>query len=865
MAIPIIGQTRAHEEEKSPLPPIDAHFPPPGTAPEGKHPLSDDQIRTLLRHPSSLVRSYAVEQAIERPGDGWNEALLPMVSDPDARVASDAIRAMEERKVTAAVDAIVERFSTGSHEVAAVAAGALGDLAPEKLLDAVKQRKRLDDEAYAATAIALACIGSDEVADFLDKALNRAGALAPERRGALYGACLLAGSTELASRIVSLAVEDSKHDEPEGATYPTRSAFAAVAGLPLPYSRKAAGLEVFDHARSTLESDTLPALAETDRPRFEEALRAKKVGDVLAALEPILDFKIPKKEEMHATASDYGNVPQRRLGLLRALIGRRADIGALDLKAGAVFLAAAAYAAAMIAASAGREETSAGLVTLAKTLEAKGVGAAELASMSEADLVVLFKDKSEHQMRRVVGILTHETLHHPSTLRRFARAIFAAGHGEALFEAAAEVEDPAIHDAVLRALAADPRLAEKTLVDALMKTPLEPKLAALALEGADHVRTERVALAIGRRFVELREIARPAVVRAMLHIGDPRFIELLAARAFPDEPEELAWALLMQVHGKDGGEKLERVLRHADEMVTAEEIAALRLPMRCKRCKEVLTYAFERALLDIESKDPFGDPAFVGETTCKACGAEGELEPTQEAGRILTTHMLEFVSAARSGRPMARPRVMPAETQLRGKRVGFAAALRQLDQEIKDSPSSIRARLHRGRLRLMLKRRGVDEDAAAVLETDPRSAEALALRAASESRMKKHAEAMATGTTALRFLADPSARLYDADSAEKFKESLEDFMVEMERQTGTQADVDLTKARARRADMDREMQRAQEAMAQRSGRAPDEGDESEDRAAQEESMAESFRRAGRNDPCPCGSGKKFKKCHGKGG
>jgi uncharacterized protein YecA (UPF0149 family) len=24
-------------------------------------------------------------------------------------------------------------------------------------------------------------------------------------------------------------------------------------------------------------------------------------------------------------------------------------------------------------------------------------------------------------------------------------------------------------------------------------------------------------------------------------------------------------------------------------------------------------------------------------------------------------------------------------------------------------------------------------------------------------------------------------------------------------------------------------------------------------------------KAGRNDPCPCGSGKKYKKCHGAGG
>jgi uncharacterized protein len=33
-------------------------------------------------------------------------------------------------------------------------------------------------------------------------------------------------------------------------------------------------------------------------------------------------------------------------------------------------------------------------------------------------------------------------------------------------------------------------------------------------------------------------------------------------------------------------------------------------------------------------------------------------------------------------------------------------------------------------------------------------------------------------------------------------------------------------------------------------------------ADQDRRLAEAFRRAGRNDPCPCGSGKKFKRCHG---
>jgi len=35
-----------------------------------------------------------------------------------------------------------------------------------------------------------------------------------------------------------------------------------------------------------------------------------------------------------------------------------------------------------------------------------------------------------------------------------------------------------------------------------------------------------------------------------------------------------------------------------------------------------------------------------------------------------------------------------------------------------------------------------------------------------------------------------------------------------------------------------------------------------DGSASEKKQAVSAKKAGRNDPCPCGSGKKYKKCHG---
>ena len=37
----------------------------------------------------------------------------------------------------------------------------------------------------------------------------------------------------------------------------------------------------------------------------------------------------------------------------------------------------------------------------------------------------------------------------------------------------------------------------------------------------------------------------------------------------------------------------------------------------------------------------------------------------------------------------------------------------------------------------------------------------------------------------------------------------------------------------------------------------------EDGAAKPETFVRSERKVGRNEPCPCGSGRKYKQCHGK--
>jgi hypothetical protein len=859
MAIQIIGAPRAADETASPLPKVEVSFPQPGALPANAAVFSDDQVRAMLHHENSIVRGYAVEQAALREGEGeeWNRALIEKVNDSDDVVAADAIHALETRKYKAAAEAIAERFANGSTRIVISAARALGELSPERLLELVRARGRLEDEAYGATATAVACIGSNEVVDYLDKALNRSGALSPERRGALFGAALLSGSTALANRVIMLGLADSKKEEPEGASFPSRGALSAIAGMPLSMSRKQSGLELYDFARRVIESEILPLYTEEDRKNaLEDALKKKNTAALLTSLGHVLELPEPPLAAGDRTVQ---SMPRRRRGLLAALLERKEEIGALDAAPAAVFVAAAAQSAAAIVAGGANDAFSPAIVAIVKALEAN-IDAHVLAAMNVEELTAFFKDKSERQMRRVHNILTHERTRQLGTLTRFANAIADAGHAQGLFEAAADIEDEGVHTAVIDAIARNREGAEAILVDALTRTPVEPKVALLALEAVDKVRTQRVATAIGRRFHELRELARPLLVRAVLRLGDERLIPLLESRAFPEEPEELAFALLSLANNAPKSERLDQAVARTLTPGAPENAEAnVMLPLKCKNCKESLSYGFDRVLLDVESKDPYGDPAYVGDTTCKACGAIDQLEPTEQAGQIITSMMLDFLAAARRGPIRGTPLVAPAQTAYHGKRVGFAAALRSLDKEITESPESIRPRLHRARMRLILKRKGVEEDAAAVLAADARSPEGRALFASIAARDGDPAKSMEHALEALRLLrSDPPGRVYDADDPKALAASIEDLIVELERQGApVPADADFTAARARRAAFDAERAAVPEDT--------QEDEENHTPAAPDSKVDnESLARAGRNDTCPCGSGKKFKKCHGKG-
>lgn len=814
------GETSAPKYQKA-LPEPEVDLPHPASAPEAKLVATAAQIQGWLEHDSPLVRTFAVEQISQRDEPELLAALTKVVADEDELVAIEAVSVLEAKKCVGAADAIAARFAEASGQLAAACASALGRLTPDRLMDAVTQRRRLDDEGFAAVATSMAIVGGEQTVTFLNKALNRAGVLAPERRGALYGAALLSGDAALAGRVIGVAIEDSKKDETEeGSAYPSRASFAVLAGMPTAYSRTTDGLEVFDHAREMLEQEILPELSEADRATLADAMKRKQAGEVLAALAPLLSREVPEARpsvEDEEAETELGTMPRRRRGLLEALVARAEAIGRLELKPAAIFVAAAAQAAMVVLAHDLSEATSPAMIAISKALEGDKSPEA-LAALDRAALADYFASKTDRDMRRVVSTLVREHFRRASTLRRFTKAIFSADHGPALLAAAVEVEEPQVHGQIARAAEEDREAAEKTIVELLDDREADPKVVTLALRIGEALRTERIALVLGRRFFALREQNRGLLARAMLRCADARLLPLLESRAFDDEAEEVAWVVLALAHDVERTEALDQAIERTlrDRVADDDEVRQLRVPLRCQVCGEVNGYTFQRAYVDVEAKDDLGDPAFVGDLVCKACGTEDQLAPTEAAARILTGHMLEFLQAAEMGAVDAPPLVSPAQTELSGVKMGLAAALRALAEQIEQSPEAIRPRLHRARVRLILERSGVAEDLEVALKADPASPEARALKATLLMRERKGEQAMALSAEAARALsaAEPP-RLYDADSAERLLRTVEDYMVELELEDfDPPEDVDLTAARQRRADREAEAIARQEAQRQ---------------------------------------------------
>ncbi|MEO1337938.1 MAG: hypothetical protein AAFV29_20000, partial [Myxococcota bacterium] len=245
----IIGAS-AEPAAPNPLSQADVDFPHPASVPADQRVLSTEQIIELLGHELALVRSFAIEQVANDSLPELIEALVPLLRDEDDAVAAEAVAVLDKERYHAATEAVRTAFAESKGARTVALAGALATLAPDTLLEAVQAKGRIDTEAYGAVLSALAITASEPVIRFFDKALNRSGALTAERRSALFTAVLLAGDPALATRVLTKAVSDSKQEEPESASFPSRVALGTIAGIPLASTRTEAGDELFKQVRA---------------------------------------------------------------------------------------------------------------------------------------------------------------------------------------------------------------------------------------------------------------------------------------------------------------------------------------------------------------------------------------------------------------------------------------------------------------------------------------------------------------------------------------------------------------------------------------------------------------------------------------
>jgi hypothetical protein len=846
MPIPIIGETTV---AKPTVRDRQAGFsiPDPATAPENTFVLSDQELIEKTRDAHETVRLYAVNASTLRNPDAFREALRPCLKDPSVHVADLAAEFFESSGTSADVESLVHAYREASGPVAASLANALARIAPEELFHAVKQRGRLDDEAYAASTTALATHTTPEIISHFNQSLDRSRALSAERRASLLGAALLSGDEGLCRRVLGLALEESKEKEPEEGAFASRVALAAISGLPWHYGSADQHSEVYDHVGDLVEHTILDVADDSTQHLIRDAIEKKAIGQLMTVM---TDYASHPLTDDGTVPSPLGSIPARRQGLLRAFHAHEPAIQRLPFDKAVLFLAAATHAAAFVIASERKDETSPAVRAIAKILGADIQPSEWTPNKDVETLVSAFKKRDERTIRPVLIAVTKERFYRTESKHAVIEALIRAGHILDLMEALAEAGDSDGIEDLIAVAKKYRQLVEPELVKALgtIDPDASPRMLRLLLGTAGDVGTRRLGLAIARRFFAFRASpSRSVMIDALVKVGDPICLPLLEATAYPNEPEEMGLAILSRVHPREQSEdRKARVIAYEERV--PDPGPKVRLRLACTKCGESLDYRFPRVYIDPDAKDAFGDPAFVGAICCKACAAEDTLVPTEEASKVMTQHMLKYLEARQAGATELTPMVVPARTSVAGKEMGLAAALKWANERIGDSPNAIRPRIVRARLRTLLRRPGVDADIDQILSVDEKSVEAQFLRAQARFSDQEFQQALNIAAALWRQVEEnPDQRLYEFNSVSDLVDNLQAFLLELTDHGVTiPKDVHLSDMEA----PEHEHVHGPECGHHHGGH------------SHASSESERAAKVGRNDACPCGSGKKYKKCHG---
>jgi tetratricopeptide (TPR) repeat protein len=316
-----------------------------------------------------------------------------------------------------------------------------------------------------------------------------------------------------------------------------------------------------------------------------------------------------------------------------------------------------------------------------------------------------------------------------------------------------------------------------------------------------------------------------------LRAPEPRLLELLEQhlprrqRMF-DETFYLLARLLDVAH--PGLESIAERVRSARADVQARRAAmqrgdwfnqTLRLELRCRVCGDSNEYVVQRVAVSAGSKET--DLLLADEFPCASCGRWVDFESTTDAHMALSAELLKLVADRDAGGDGQSKVLITAEVHCKGQRLPVAEVVSRCKAALANHPDSIADWLRLGDCYHQVLSRPIQglEYAERALALEPNAVEAVLQKAAAMAMQGEEGAAFQLLDQALESKAHWRFFLTDVANPARLTAQFAQLYNDLLRNLGRT-----------------------------------------DRASLHATFLGASRKVGRNDPCPCGSGKKYKKC-----
>ena len=804
-------------------------------------PIRDQQWRLsdylrLADHKSSRVRYWALARMEELDLDISADRLRRLLEDSEASVAATAARLIGDREVIALTDALLARANRAEDTVGAACALSLADLGDHRVVEVLAKRSHIpSDDRDPRVWQALMSVRTPEATELISRAIVK---LPP--RGEPSVACRLGEA---------LAIADP------------------AAGVPPLVDR---WLETPDEAEADVFLDSLLSLVDFPDGAVElrEAMRSGTAPDEAGMVEAILDVLAetcplgPVGELRRACRrGKWSRAVESLVAVADALAGRRPAGGANRLPLAVVRTLGARGKRLAGSARRGQDAVGLGLLALQRIDENVREAGLALPDTPEEQVRWLLDDAAAtyqiaplHILGQLRDLTPTDTWVEACIRAIERRAPQASLIADLLGDWRAEAAIPALlallgspeddDDTDLAGSAIDALVAiGDPALDAVLErleTAENPALLADCLDVCRRLPSRRAVEAICRRFEALFVLAPDELIESVELIGAREYVEPLGRELREGEPDaEEAFLMLCEIHGIADPrlpairERVEEGMRLAEKAM--RDPAAIRrdhlvLPLRCTACRRTYRYVVREVYVDPETPEGEEPQPFIRDhIRCKGCGREDEYAFTPRAIVMVLAELTMMLARSQTEGSPEREEGPVRFARLglsNGRRMNPRQARQHYETQLAERPDD--PALHIGYGNVLRFLRDTDRATAAfrrALELDPRAVEAYAMlgQFAEERGDFDEAHALYAKCAAL----GRDARFYQVRDRGEFRRQIQKAMDNVEATLAAH---------------------------------PPEPVSAQTRL---QALTQADRwgvKVGRNDPCPCGSGKKYKKC-----